>query len=79
MPVLAEKRHPSRISPVDPDNPKGQYLLSDAHSNGYAFSARTAEKLLREAEAEFEAMGAHGYVERVKERLEELGAGSSTV
>lgn len=33
----------------------------------------------READAEFEAMGAHGYVEWVKGRLEELGAGSSTV
>ncbi len=30
-------------------------------------------ELLREAEAEFEAMGADGYVERVRGRLEELG------
>ncbi len=30
-------------------------------------------ELLREAQAEFEAMGAHGYVERVRGRLEELG------
>ena len=29
-------------------------------------------ELLREAEVEFEAMGAHGYVERVRGRLEEL-------
>ena len=28
-----------------------------------------------EVQAEFEAMGAHGYIERVKTRLEELGAG----
>jgi hypothetical protein len=36
-------------------------------------------ELLREAEAEFEAMGAHGYVDRVKGRLEELDGGSATV
>ena len=29
----------------------------------------------REAGAEFEAMGAHGYVERLTTRLETLGAG----
>jgi tetratricopeptide (TPR) repeat protein len=36
-----------------------------------------AGELLREAEAEFESMGAPIYVERIKGRLEELGAGSS--
>jgi hypothetical protein len=36
-----------------------------------------AGELLREAEAEFEAMGALIYAERVKERLQELGARSS--
>jgi hypothetical protein len=36
-----------------------------------------AEGLLREAKAEFEAMGAPLYVERVKERLEGVGGGSS--
>jgi serine/threonine protein kinase len=35
-----------------------------------------AEELLREAEAEFGAMNGHGYVERVKARLEQLCAGS---
>jgi len=48
-------------------------------ARGESGDRERAEELLREAEAEFEAMGAHGYVERVKGRLEELGAGSSTV
>ena len=44
-------------------------------ARGESGDRERAEELLREAEAEFEAMGAHGYVERVKERLEELDAG----
>ena len=48
-------------------------------ARGESGDRERAEELLREAEAEFETMGAHGYVERVKGRLEELGAGSSTV
>ena len=38
-----------------------------------------AEELLREAQAEFEAMGAHIYVGRVTTRLKQLGAGSPTL
>jgi hypothetical protein len=53
---------------------------AEAHlARGESGDRERARELLREAEAEFEAMGAHGYVERVKGRLEELGAGSSTV
>jgi tetratricopeptide (TPR) repeat protein len=48
-------------------------------ARGESGDRERAEELLREAEAEFEAMGAHGYVERVRGRLEELGAGSPTV
>ena len=48
-------------------------------ARGESGDRERAEELLREAKAEFEAMGAHGYVERVKGRLEELAAGSSTV
>jgi tetratricopeptide (TPR) repeat protein len=44
-------------------------------NRGKSGDRECAEELLREAEAEFEAMGAHGYVERVRGRLEELGAG----
>ena len=36
---------------------------------------RLDAKVAREARVEFEAMGAHGYIERVKTRLEALGAG----
>jgi hypothetical protein len=51
---------------------------AEAHlARGEPRDHERALELLREAEAEFEAMGAHGYVERVKGRLEELGAGSS--
>jgi hypothetical protein len=46
-------------------------------ARGESGDRERALELLREAEAEFEAMGAHGYVERVRGRLEELGAGSS--
>ena len=50
---------------------------AEAHlARGESGDRERAGELLREAEAEFEAMGAHGYVERVKGRLEELGAGS---
>ncbi len=53
---------------------------AEAHlGRGEPGDRERAEELLREAQAEFEAMGAHGYVERVRGRLEELGAGSSTV
>jgi tetratricopeptide (TPR) repeat protein len=53
---------------------------AEAHlARGESGDRERAEELLREAEAEFEAMGAHGYVERVKGRLRELGAGSSRV
>jgi tetratricopeptide (TPR) repeat protein len=53
---------------------------AEAHlARGESGDRERAEELLREAEAEFEAMGAHGYVERVKGRLRELGAGSPTV
>jgi hypothetical protein len=38
-----------------------------------------AEQLLREAQAEFEAMGAHTHVGRVTTRLKQLGAGSPTL
>jgi predicted ATPase len=52
---------------------------AEAHlARGESGDHERAQELLREAEAEFEAMGAHGYVKRVKGRLEELGAGSST-
>ncbi len=51
---------------------------AEAHlARGEPGDRESAEELLREARAEFEAMGAHGYVERVKARLEQLGAGSS--
>jgi hypothetical protein len=51
---------------------------AEAHlARGESGDRERAIELLREAEAEFEAMGAHGYVERVRGRLEELGAGSA--
>jgi tetratricopeptide (TPR) repeat protein len=49
---------------------------ADAHlARGEPGDRERGLDLLCEAEAEFEAMGAHGYVERVRGRLEELGAG----
>jgi hypothetical protein len=49
---------------------------AEAHlARGESGDRERALELLREAEAEFEAMGAHGYAERVKGRLRELGAG----
>ena len=51
---------------------------AEAHlARGESGDRERGIELLREAEAEFEAMGAHGYVERVRGRLEELGAGSA--
>jgi tetratricopeptide (TPR) repeat protein len=51
---------------------------AEAHlARGESGDRVRAQELLREAEAEFEAMGAHGYVERVKARVEQLGAGSA--
>jgi tetratricopeptide (TPR) repeat protein len=48
---------------------------AEAHlARGESGDRERAEELLREAEAEFEAMGAHGYVERVRARLQELSA-----
>jgi tetratricopeptide (TPR) repeat protein len=50
---------------------------AEAHlARGESRDRERAVKLLREAETEFEAMGAPIYVERVRERQEELGAGS---
>ncbi len=47
---------------------------AEAHlARGEPGDSDRAAELLSEAEAEFEAMGAHGYLQRVKERLEELG------
>jgi hypothetical protein len=40
-PVLAEKRHPSRNPPVKTSDSNEFSFLSDAPSNGCAFSART--------------------------------------
>jgi predicted ATPase len=51
---------------------------AEAHlARGKPGDRQRAGELLREAEAEFEAMGAPLYVQRVKARLKELGAGSS--
>ena len=50
---------------------------AEAHlARGEPGDLERAGELLREAEAEFRAMGAPLYVERVKARLEELGATS---
>jgi tetratricopeptide (TPR) repeat protein len=50
---------------------------ANAHlARGASGDRERVEELLREAQAEFEAMGAHGYVDRVTARLETLGAGS---
>jgi hypothetical protein len=47
---------------------------AEAHlARGEAGDYERGLELLREAEAEFDAMGAHGYVERVRGRLKELG------
>ncbi len=46
---------------------------AEAHlARGEPGDRERAVELLREAEASFEAMGAHGYLERVRGRLEEL-------
>jgi predicted ATPase len=51
---------------------------AEAHlARGESGDRQRAGELLREAEAEFEAMGAPLYVQRVKGRLGKLGAGSS--
>jgi hypothetical protein len=51
---------------------------AEAHlARGASGDREHAVELLREAEAEFEAMNAPTYAERVKERLQELGDGSS--
>jgi hypothetical protein len=51
---------------------------AEAHlARGESGDHERAGELLREAEAEFEAMGAPLYVDRVKGHLEKLGAGSS--
>jgi hypothetical protein len=51
---------------------------AEAHlARGESGDRERAGELLREAVAEFEAMGAPIYAERVKERLKQLGAGSS--
>ena len=45
---------------------------AEAHlARGESGDRERAVALLREAEAEFEAMGAHGYLERVRRRLAE--------
>jgi tetratricopeptide (TPR) repeat protein len=50
---------------------------AEAHlARGEPGDPERALELLREAEAEFEAMGAFPYVERIRRRLEELGAES---
>ncbi len=52
---------------------------AEAHlARGESGDRERAEELLHEAKAEFEAMGAHGYLQRVRSRLEELGDVSST-
>jgi tetratricopeptide (TPR) repeat protein len=52
---------------------RGMLEWGEAHlSHGESSDRERALELLREAEVEFEAMGAHGYVERVRGRLEEL-------
>jgi hypothetical protein len=38
-----------------------------------------ADELLRKAQAEFDAMGAHVYVDRLTTHLEQLGTGSATL
>jgi hypothetical protein len=51
---------------------------AEAHlARGEPGDRERARDLLREAEAEFEAMPAARYVQRVKARLQELDAGSS--
>jgi hypothetical protein len=41
--VLAEKCHPLKDLPANPNNPKGLAILSDAFWDGCAFSASTGE------------------------------------
>jgi hypothetical protein len=51
---------------------------AEAHlARGESGDRERAGELLREAEAEFDVMGAPIYAEQVKGRLEKLGAGSS--
>ena len=52
---------------------------AEAHlARGEPGDCKRAGELLREAEAEFEAMGAPIYVERIRGQLRELEAGSSS-
>ena len=45
MVVLAEKGHPLRSLPINPNSPDGLAILSDAFSCEYVFSASTTAKL----------------------------------